>query len=296
VGELEDTLRTLAPSLGELDGEPVALTGGITNRNYRARLGGHDYVVRLHGKDTGLLGIDRDAERMAGEAAAALGVAPAVEAALEEGLVTRFVPCDAVAAEELRERVREIALDLRSIHDSGVVLPVRFWVPDLLERYRGVVDERGGRLPEEYARMSELAGRIARAVPLAEERPCHNDLLPGNLIRARADGRLLIVDWEYAGMGHPVFDLGNLSVNNAFEEATDDRLLAAYDGRPPTDGRRAALKLMRVLSDVREAAWGFVQAAISDLEFDFMAYGSEHAARLREAAEGPAFEEWLAAA
>ncbi len=29
----------------------------------------------------------------------------------------------------------------------------------------------------------------------------------------------MIVDWEYAGMGHPCFDLGNLAVNNDFDEA-----------------------------------------------------------------------------
>ena len=50
---------------------------------------------------------------------------------------------------------------------------------------------------------------------------------------------MLIVDWEYAGMGHPCFDLGNLSVNNDFDEAADERLLRAYYGEPPTDAARA---------------------------------------------------------
>ena len=39
-------------------------------------------------------------------------------------------------------------------------------------------------------------------------------------------------------MGHPCFDLGNLSVNNDFDEATDERLLRAYHGAP-ADGARA---------------------------------------------------------
>ena len=41
---------------------------------------------------------------------------------------------------------------------------------------------------------------------------------------------MMIVDWEYAGMGDPRFDLGNLSINSEFDEATDERLLAAYHG------------------------------------------------------------------
>ena len=79
----------------------------------------------------------------------------------------------------------------------------------------------------------------------------------------------MIVDWEYAGMGDPRFDLGNLSINNDFDEAMNERLLSAYHGEPPVRRRRAALKLMRVLSDAREAAWGVVQGAVSELDFDF---------------------------
>jgi aminoglycoside phosphotransferase (APT) family kinase protein len=112
----------------------------------------------------------------------------------------------------------------------------------------------GAPLPAAYTRTVAIAARIDTVLPRAGARPCHNDLLTGNLIRAQDDGRILIVDWEFAGMGDPRFDLGNLSVNNSFDEVTDDRLLSAYYGAPPSDSARAALKLMRVMSDAREAA------------------------------------------
>ena len=54
----------------------MPLEGGITNRNYKIRFGARDYVVRLPGKDTALLGIDRGAELLAGGAAAELGIGP----------------------------------------------------------------------------------------------------------------------------------------------------------------------------------------------------------------------------
>ncbi len=82
-----------------------------------------------------------------------------------------------------------------------------------------------------------------------------------------AADRIVLVDWEYAGMGHRLFDLGNVSVNNEFDEQADERLLEAYFGEPPTPARRAALALMRIMSDAREAAWGVVQGAISELRF-----------------------------
>jgi thiamine kinase-like enzyme len=296
VGGLNEIVQRLEPSLGPLAGEPSELDGGITNRNFRVKLGDDEYVIRRPGKDTGLLGIDREAERLATETAAQLGIAPEVAASLEDCLVTRFMACRAPEAGELQQRVEEIALALRSFHDSTLVMPVSFWVPNLLERYALIVRERGGELPTVYAQVLAIARRIADVLPVPRPRPCHNDLLPGNMIFAQRAERILIVDWEYAGMGDPRFDLGNLSVNNGFDEASDERLLTAYHGSPPTDGVRASLKLMRVMSDAREAAWGVVQGEVSDLEFDFGGYGREHFRRLQEAVEQPRFEEWLALA
>jgi thiamine kinase-like enzyme len=295
-GELDDILSRLESSVAPLQGQPRQLDGGITNRNFRVTLGDADYVVRRPGKDTELLGIDRDAERMANEAAAALGIAPAVAATLDDCLVTRFVDCRALAEGEPAEAVEELARDLRAFHECGVTLPTRFEVPELLDDYAAIVRARGGTLPGEYAQVVDVAARICDALPIGRPQPCHNDLLPSNMIRACEDSRLMLVDWEYAGMGDARFDLGNLSINNGFDEATDERMLSAYHGAPPSDAQRAALALMRVLSDAREAAWGVVQGEISELDFDFAGYAREHFERLRTTAEQPLFDEWLAGA
>jgi thiamine kinase-like enzyme len=97
-------------------------------------------------------------------------------------------------------------------------------------------------------------------------------------------------------MGDRYFDLGNLSVNNGLSEEDDERLLAAYWDEPCTPRRFAALRLMRAMSDVREALWGVVQGAVSELDFDYAAYAEEHLARLSGTVADPRFDEWLAAA
>ncbi len=293
MGELNDILHELESSLGPRTGEAAPLAGGITNHNYKVALGGVDYVIRRPGKDTELLGIDRAAERLANGAAAELGIAPAVAASLDSCLVTRFISCRAADA---RVSIEEIARALHAFHNSGVALPTTFWVPDLLGDYAAIASRRGASLPAHYAQAVLVCARIEAVLPLREARPCHNDLLPGNIILADQGGRIMIVDWEYAGMGDPRFDLGNLSVNNDFDERDDERLLTAYSGAAPSDRARAALKLMRVLSDAREAAWGVLQGVVSELEFDFAAYARKHFERLGAALAGPDFEEWLAAA
>ncbi len=295
VGELHDILRELEPSLGRRSGEPVALDGGITNRNHRVRLGGRDYVVRCPGKDTELLGIDRASERLANDTAAALGIAPAVAAAREDCLVTEFVECHSVTAGEAAESAEQIARELRAFHDSGLRLASSFRVAELLERYAAIVAQRGGAVPATFDAARRCARQIEAALAPVELRPCHNDLLPGNIICAR-DGRVMLVDWEYAGMGDHRFDLGNLAVNNDFDAAAEERLLDAYYDGAVSDARRASLKLMRVLSDVREAAWGVVQREISALEFDFASYAADHFARMQHTIADGALERWLTAA
>ena len=295
LAELTDIVHDLEPALGAADRPPEPLEGGITNRNYRVRLGGVEYVLRLHGKDTQLLGISREAEALASSAAAELGIAPQVAGTFTGGMVTRFVPCDTLTAPQVAERAEEIGHRLRNFHDSPVSLPASFWVPDLLASYEATLLARGAEVPPALGEARELAGRIATALPAVQRRPCHNDLLPGNLISDTENGEVMIVDWEYAGMGDPWFDLGNLSVNNEFADDDDERLLRAYHGTPPSVAQRARLKLMRLMSDIREAAWGVVQGRLSDLDFDFAGYAERHFARLHLASQDE-LERWLTAA
>ncbi len=294
--ELAVIVDRLQGRLGNVAGSPQPLDGGITNRNYRVHFGERDYVVRLPGRDTGLLGISRTAERLANQTAAGLGFAPTVAAGDDDCLVTEFLVCEPIDPDALRAAPEGVARALRAFHDSGVVLPARFWVPELLEQYAAIVSERGGSLPDAYAPTRELASRIAEVLPLRRPAPCHDDLLPANLLTIVPGGAIVLVDWEYAGMGHPLFDLGNLAVNNEFDAPAEDRLLAAYYGEAPNDQRRAALALMRIMSDAREAAWGVIQSVISELDFDFDAYASKHFERLLAKAESSQLEDWLAAA
>lgn len=297
MADLIKIVDRLSARLGTAGGEPVPLDGGITNRNYRVRFGGRDCVLRLPGRDTALLGIDRAAERVATERAAALGIAPPLIAADDECMVTEWVPGAPIDGDRLRADPSSAAQALRMFHDSGLELPVRFWLPDLLEDYARIVAERGDEVTDVYRRAQAHVARVAEVLPLTEPAPCHNDLLPGNVLATDADpGHALLVDWEYAGMGHRYFDLANLAVNNDFDESAQDRLLSAYFGEPPTAGRRAALHLMMLVSDAREAAWGVVQGAISELDFDFADYAHQHFTRLERNASDPRLQEWMRAA
>jgi thiamine kinase-like enzyme len=293
VEEVVQIVQRLVPELGEPDGDPVALAGGITNRNYLVAMGGRRYVIRVPGKDTALLGIDRRAERIANERAAAAAVAPPVVAFLDdpECIVTVFVEGSGMEASDLRsdESLFQVARSLRAIHDSEEILPGTFNSFRIVEEYAAVASERGAKIPSSYESAQARAAEIEEALtgPEHEPVPCHNDLLAGNFISG--SDQLWIVDWEYAGMGDRYFDLANFSVNNELGDAEQRKLLSDY-GLPD---RVAGLRLMIFMSDFREAMWGVVQSAVSDLDFDFTGYADQHFARLLETSSDPSFDRRL---
>jgi thiamine kinase-like enzyme len=262
-------------------GQDVAiepLGGGITNRNFKVETDGRRFVLRIGGKDTELLGIDRSAEHAASRVAADLGLGPEVVAFVEpEGyLVTRYVD-----GEVGKVDVARVGAALRLLHD-GPAFPGHFDSFRVVEAYRATAAEHGIGVPSAYEPAKELANQIERRRSHGPRRPCHNDLLNANFIDD--GGRLVLVDWEYAGMGDPFFDLGNFAVNHELTEESEQALLSAY-GSNDAD----ALVLMRFMSDFREAMWGIVQLAISELDFDFAAYAEEHFERLARTAADPRF-------
>ncbi|MGO8874749.1 MAG: phosphotransferase [Acidimicrobiales bacterium] len=252
------------------------LSGGITNTNYRIDVAGESFVVRLIGDRTQLLGIDRESELRACRLAADLGIGPELVAAdLADGVVvTRFITGRPIAHGEVGVEpvVAEIAWALRRVHRAGTVTAT-FDTFSLVPAYHRLAGSHQVTPAFDYQTMWRTLERLAAVRPWQPAALCHNDLLNSNLLH---DGAVRIVDWEYAGMGDPFFDLGNLAVNHGFSEAQEEALLRCYFGTASA-AQMATLRLFELASEAREAMWGVVQLAISSLEVDFEEYAAEHA-------------------
>ena len=258
------------------------LAHGITNSNYVVDLGDERVVVRVPGHDTHLLGIDRTNEVVAGGLAAAIGVGPEVLATDEPTgcIVFRFIDGRPVSITELSEEpmLRQFAETLRLVHYAGTTPTI--WNPyNVIRDHREVAAARGVEAPFDTVFALELLARIEIVRPFRAVVLGHNDLLNANFL---FDDRLRIVDWEYAGMSDPFFDLANVSVNNGFPVDSEITLLRHYVG-DVSEPVVSTLHLMKIVSELREAMWGVVQMAISSLTVDFTTYArdrGEHAIAL----------------
>lgn len=290
---LVEALRAL-PTLRGKQWSVGPLAGGITNRNFLIQVeesdggAGEAFVLRIAGAGTERLGIDRQREHACAVAAAECGAGCDVIAFLPEhhSLVVRYAPGKSLAPRDLENEalLARVVAALRLFH-TGREVPGRFRAAGTVANYLKIAQEGGVRLPRELLSLSFQLLNAKDKPGKNHSRPCHNDLLPANLID---DGqRVRLIDWEYAAMGDPWFDLGNLAENNLLSESAERRLLELYFGKA-SDEDLARLRRMRFASAMREAAWGFAQVVLSELDFGFAAYGEKHlerAKKLREETE-----------
>jgi thiamine kinase-like enzyme len=287
-----NTMTANLDEIGRIEGlrcwrGPIAvepLPGGITNRNYLIRDAGRRSVARIC-TDRSLLGIDRRNEVVCQRAAHACGVAPAIAHHEAGVLVSRFVSGRTLTPVDVRDPVLlpRLAATLRTLHDAwdlhtGEML---YFCPfQTIRTYAQTADRLGARLPADLDALLDDARRLSRRIAPFRPALCHNDLLASNLIAD--DDRVWLVDWEYAGIGHPLFDLAGVCANNAFPESLEVRFLEHYFGT--ADERDLAeLRLLKAMSSLREALWSFIQSVISDLDFDFIKYAGDNLSAYREA-------------
>jgi thiamine kinase-like enzyme len=180
---------------------------------------------------------------------------------------------------------------IRKIHALPEI-PGRFNVFDVVRNYAETARRYNVQFPENFDYLIERMNE-AEAALMSDPEPlhlCHNDLLNANFLRD--EKQIYILDWEYAGMGDLFFDLGNFSSNHDLTEQQDRYVLECYFGEV-TGKHLAHLKIMKVLSYLREAMWGLVQIGISELDFDYRSYADTFFARVFEKINDPRWDQWI---
>lgn len=272
------------------------LSGGITNRNYRAETPQGILVIRVSDLETALLAIDREAELRASLAAAHAGVgAPVVDYLPGQGvLVVGWIEGRTLGADDVNDEANlpRIADACRRLH-AGPRFPIDFDMLSIQRRYLSVVTERRMRLPDGYLDHEPAVARIRAALAVRPEPtvPCHNDLLAANLIDTGE--RIRIIDYEYAGNNEASFEMGNLWSESTLPDDLLEPLVTAYWGHASAS-KVARARLWGLMSKYGWMLWASIQDATSSIDFDFWSWGLEKYDRAIAEFRGPDFERLLA--
>jgi len=215
------------------------LADGPTNTTWLVTHAGGRWVLRLDKPAAVALGLDRTAERAVCEATAAAGIGPAyTHFDAPGGVCLRpYIDGAILAPDDMRDRrtLAELAAVLRRLH---ALPPVgRSFDPlAAAQRYAAEVGTaEAGDLARRGAAVLDSAPRTDAITGL-----CHNDLVAANIVRTPRG--LLLIDWEYAGIGDPWFDLAVVVGHHGLGDDLAAHLLGAYLERMPGAAERAALQ------------------------------------------------------
>lgn len=275
-----DHVLALPCWVGKVKAEP--LHGGLSNESWKVTDGAGAHVVRL-GRDYPFHHVDRAREVMVARAAHAAGFGPRVEYAAPGVMVAEFLEGRTWGGPDVCANPERIGHLLRDFHNrmaAGVTgAAFLFWPFHVIRDYARTILAGGSSFAPDLPDLLDLSARLEAVQPALPLIFGHHDLLPANFIEAQ--GRLWLIDFEYAGFGTCLFDLAGVASNAGMDADQTAALTRAYLGRDPDPGFARAFDAMAVTSLLREAMW----AMVSDLHLsapgaDYRAYARDNLDKL----------------
>ena len=233
----------------------VEQLGGMTNQNYLVKTTNKQYIVKFFGKGTEKL-INRQDEKYNLELLKDLDLdVKNYLFDIESGIKVNEYIEDALTLDStlIKTKLDKIAPILQTIHASGKDLKGEFEPFKEIKKYESLIE---GSIP--YPNYEEVRKKVfsleKRLKNLGiDKRSCHIDLVPENFIES-PEGRLYLIDWEYASMNDPMWDLAALFLESDFTNQEEKSFLSYYESSK-TPVSREKISIYKILQDIIWSLW-----------------------------------------
>ena len=207
----------------------LCIREGLTNTSFVFRIGDRDYIYRHPGDGTDRI-INRRNERTSLERARDLGIDPTyIYMDVDEGWkISHYIPSFREPAYESEADSGRVVEVLRRLHASPVRVDygLRPWEDALAIE---ALLPAGSFAP--YLPLKERIGR-RYAATLGDgvgKCFCHGDTYRRNWL-IEPSGRVILIDWEYAGMSDPGIDVGYYIVDAEYDFPQAKAFIRMYLG------------------------------------------------------------------
>jgi thiamine kinase-like enzyme len=266
--EIERLCHAVVPGSGAIDLK--SLGAGLISETYRVTRDGIAYTLKVAVEHRPDLRVDLPWEMRVLELATSARLAPCLVYCDLEGevLLTRWVEGRSWSAREAAApaNLERIAALLRQVHTLAVPMPARRVTP---LQWIKIYDEALSRRTSTPSDPSLRSAALVRAQTLSElprvvSVVCHSDLHAMNLLQQ--DDSLILLDWEYAHVTDPLWDLAGWCANNDFEVQAQWNLLAHYFGDAPISSQWPRFKLLLALYDYVCLLWSQLYSSVRSAE------------------------------
>lgn len=261
-------LKLAEDILGSKNLKRIERMGGMTNHSYRIILDCGDYVFRIAGEGTDEL-IDRKAEKISTELGCSLNIDTKLLYFNEKtgAKITEYIEdAETMSKERLKdpENLKMAACLLRTLHTCGKDTHVPFRVFEIAADYENFIRKNQVCLFEDYEEKKNQVLSIKKDLDKKQTLlvPCHNDPLCENWIKGK--DRMYLIDWEYAGMNDPLWDVADVSIEAALNTDEEEILLNAYFEERISSESRIRYNANKVFIDFLWSLWGLTRVPFDE--------------------------------
>ena len=269
------------------------INSGITNINFKINVDKRVFFLSMPDSNSELLNIDYRNKYYNNKICGDIKISPRVAHFIESDnlLVTEFIKSKTASltifqsSKEIKQLVKKIKL----LHNAKPFLRI-FNMLSQISYYKNILKEEY--LPKELFKYVNKIETLKQKLYLTQDDlvPCHNDLIAENIIKK--DNQIYIVDFDYSGNNDPCFELGNLSVEMEYDDEQIKKLVKSYYGEI-NENIISKVYLQGVVSDIGWSLWSYVQAKISNNNFDYSMHGLNRLERVINKMESKEYELWI---
>lgn len=255
----------------------ISPIGGMTNKNYKVITADQVYVLRIPGNGTDKM-ISRTAEIKNASLAHEIGVdAELIYFNEVTGIkISKFIDNAQTLSAEASKKpyvMKKICEVLNKLHKCGLTMENEFQVYEKIDEYECLLNNLKGDYYDDYSQVKNqviLLKEIMQQLDV-ELVPCHNDTLAENFIKDENE-RFYLIDWEYAGMNDPMWDIAAHCLESQFNEDEEELFLNTYFNSVPGEKYKIRILINKIYQDFLWSLWTKVKEASGD---DFGTYGLE---------------------
>ena len=123
------------------------------------------------------------------------------------------------------EQIIFVAKALKKLHSSGIKVPFGYQMFNKIKIYKNEIFSEY-HIDQKYE--AKVIADVRKIFSKDKMVLCHNDLVKNNLLFSF--NKLVIIDWEYAAMNNPYFDLASFISENNLNDQQAELFLSKYFG------------------------------------------------------------------